>query len=166
MKHIKSFNEARGEKQDTFHMTNVKKPVEIRINVEAISHALDRMWRHGGKETSNQLTGHKTYTPDITASEVKSCIERSIEELTIALMQDRYSIYYEGKFDRFCIWDKETDLHIVCELNPGTMNFDLIVFTVMKDPNFRKFNGQFVIELYKDGVRSGYWDKYNNVINQ
>ena len=160
MKHLKSFNE-----QETYHISSVKKPVEIRINVEAIEHVLDRMRRHGDTEIKS-VSGFKSKYPDISSSEIKSAIERSIEELTIALMQDRYSIYYEGKFDRFCIWDKENDLHIVCELHPGDWSFDLVVFTVMKDSNFRKFNGQFVIELYKDGVRSGYWDKYNNVINQ
>ena len=155
MKHLKSFNES----QETYHISNVKKPVEIRINIEAIDHVLDRMSRHGNIEIKS-ISGFKSKYPDITSSEIKSAIERATEELTIALMQDKFSIYFEDRYDRFCIWDKETDLHVICELHPGKMNFDLIVFTVMKDPNFKKFNGQFVIELYKDGVRSGYWDKY------
>lgn len=159
MKNLRKF-------EDHYHLTTIRKPVEIRINIEAIEHALDRMWRHGGVDTTNKFTGIKSSRPLITSEEIKSVIERSIEELAISLMQDRFSIYYQGKYDRFVIEDQETDLHIVCELHPGDWSFDLVVFTVMKDTNFKKFNGQYVIQVYKDGVRSGYWDKYNKIIKE
>jgi hypothetical protein len=54
MKHIKSFKEAQGyispklmDRKGPQFIGDIKQPVEIRIDVEAIGHALSRQYRHG-----------------------------------------------------------------------------------------------------------------------
>ena len=90
-------------------------------------------------------------------------IEKGIEELTIALMQDRFSIYdNNGNFARFVFRDLESFLNIVCELEPGDNNFALVVVTVMKDVNFRIGKDQFVVVVGGKTVKSGYWNPIKN----
>jgi hypothetical protein len=132
---------------------DVKQNVEIRIDVEAIGHALSRQFRHGvstsdsGKVESN-----------ITKDEILDTIEASVEELTIALMQDQFDIYQKdddyptrgvkaGEPNRFVIRNKKTNLNIVCSLEPGEWEFTLTVITVMKKDDFKTYRGQFVLEI-------------------
>ena len=60
----------------------LKEPVEIRIDVEKVTHAGDRQWRHGLDEK-------------ITNDDIVETVELAIEELTIALMQDKFNIYQD-----------------------------------------------------------------------
>ncbi len=91
----------------------LKEPVEIRIDVEKVTHASDRQFRHGALE--NQITDN----------DIIDTIELAIEELTIALMQDRFDIYQEeddyptrgvkaGEPNRFVIKNKTNNLNVVC----------------------------------------------------
>lgn len=113
----------------------IKKPVEIRIDLEKIEHASIQQYRHG-------------FSSKIQDSEIADLVERAIEEITIALMQDRYDISDEyGNPNRFIIRDKETNLNLVCELRPGENEFTLTVITVMRVENFRTAVGQWVVEV-------------------
>jgi len=123
----------------------LKEPVEIRIDVEKVNHAGDRQYRHGASEK-------------ITNNEIVETIELAIEELTIALMQDRFNIYQDeddyptkgikaGEPNRFVIKNKTNDLNVVCQLTPGENEFRLTVITVMVKPDFRTYPGQYVIEV-------------------
>jgi uncharacterized protein with PQ loop repeat len=133
-------------------LTYIQEPVEIRFDVEAIAHALDRQYRHGF------TTGDKIEA-GITKDEIIDCIERAVEEITIALMQDQFNIYQEeddyptrgvraGQPNRFVIRNKKTHLNIVCQLEPGDNEFTLTVITVMKKPDFKEYKGQFVVEVF------------------
>ena len=124
----------------------LKEPVEIRIDVEKVTHASDRQFRHGALE--NQITDN----------DIIDTIELAIEELTIALMQDRFDIYQEeddyptrgvkaGEPNRFVIKNKTNNLNVVCQLTPGDNEFTLTVITVMVKPDFRAYSGQYVIEV-------------------
>ncbi len=124
----------------------LKEPVEIRIDVEKVTHASDRQFRHGALE--NQITDN----------DIIDTIELAIEELTIALMQDRFDIYQEeddyptrgvkaGEPNRFVIKNKTNNLNVVCQLTPGDNEFTLTVITVMIKPDFRVYSGQYVIEV-------------------
>ncbi len=124
----------------------LKEPVEIRIDVEKVTHASDRQFRHGALE--NQITDN----------DIIDTIELAIEELTIALMQDRFDIYQEeddyptrgvkaGEPNRFVIKNKTNNLNVVCQLTPGDNEFTLTVITVMIKPDFRAYSGQYVIEV-------------------
>lgn len=126
-------------------IAHLKEPVEIRIDVEKITHAGDRQWRHGLDEK-------------ITNEDIIDTIELAIEELTIALMQDRFNITQleddyptkgvrAGQPNRFVIKNKTNDLNVVCQLTPGDNEFKLTVITVMKKPDFRSYSGQYVIEV-------------------
>jgi hypothetical protein len=123
----------------------LKEPVEIRIDVEKVNHAGDRQYRHGALEK-------------ITNNEIIETVELAIEELTIALMQDRFNIYQDednyptkgvkaGEPNRFVIKNKTNDLNVVCQLTPGDNEFKLTVITVMVKPDFRTYQGQYVIEV-------------------
>ncbi len=132
---------------------DVREPVEIRIDVEAVSHALDRQFRHGFvKGDSGKVEA------GITKDEILETVEASVEELTIALMQDRFNINQEeddyptkgvreGEPNRFVIRNKKTNLNIVCQLEAGDNEFTLTVITVMKKPDFKEYRGQFVLEI-------------------
>jgi len=148
MNYIKTFELYTGHKRPE-SLTYIKKPVEIRIDVEAVSHAIDRKHRHGVDDNMRSI---------ISNDEIIENIENSIEEITIALMQDQFNIYQdrdnypthgvkEGEPNRFIIRNKETDLNIVCELKAGDNEFTLTVITVMKKKDFREYRGQFVIEI-------------------
>ena len=124
----------------------LKEPVEIRIDVEKVTHASDRQFRHGALD--NQITDN----------DIIDTIELAIEELTIALMQDRFNIYQDeddyptrgvkaGEPNRFVIKNKTNNLNVVCQLTPGDNEFKLTVITVMVKPDFRAYSGQYVIEV-------------------
>jgi hypothetical protein len=132
---------------------DIKQPVEIRIDVEAIGHALSRQFRHG---VSTSTTGK--IEAGITKDEILDTIESAVEQITIALMQDEFDINQEednyptrgvraGEPNRFVIKNKKTNLNIVCELEPGDWEFKLTVITVMKKPDFKEYRGQFVVEV-------------------
>lgn len=108
---------------------DVKDNVEIRIDLEAVPHVLDRQYRHGIEEK-------------ITEEEISDLVEKSIEELTIALMQDRLNIG-----ERFVLKDKDTNLNCVCLLEPEKDNFKLIIITVMRKENFNTSPGQYVLSI-------------------
>jgi hypothetical protein len=134
-------------------LSHISEPVEIRFDVEAVSHALERQYRHG------VTFGDKgKIEAGITKDEIIDCIESAVEEITIALMQDQFNIYQDeddyptrgvraGQPNRFVIRNKETNLNIVCQLEPGDNEFTLTVITVMKKPDFREYKGQFVVEV-------------------
>jgi hypothetical protein len=134
-------------------LSHISEPVEIRFDVEAVAHALERQYRHG------VTSGDKgKIEAGITKDEIIDCIESAVEEITIALMQDQFNIYQDeddyptrgvraGQPNRFVIRNKETNLNIVCQLEPGDNEFTLTVITVMKKPDFREYKGQFVVEV-------------------
>ena len=158
MKHLQKFEAY----EEPIFLAHVKKPVEVRFNIEAIEHVLDRMGRHGYK-TQISSTGVKSMIPNITKDDIKNTIEKGIEELTIALMQDRFSIYdNNGNFARFIFRDLDSYLNVVCELEPGDNNFSLVVVTVMREVNFKIGKNQFVLIVYERGARSGYWNPIKN----
>ena len=139
MRHLKSFKEANGyispklmDRRPPQFIGDIKQPVEIRIDVEAIGHALSRQFRHGVTDTSGKIEA------GITKDEILDTIEASVEELTIALMQDRFDIYQDeddyptrgvraGEPNRFVIRKKSNNLNIVCQLEPGDNEFTLTV---------------------------------------
>ena len=152
MKHLKKFESyirnpyldkrTRAPKEIAY----LKEPVEIRIDVEKVTHASDRQFRHGA------------FDNQITDGDIIDTIELAIEELTIALMQDRFNIYQDeddyptrgvkaGEPNRFVIKNKTNNLNVVCQLTPGDNEFKLTVITVMVKPDFRAYSGQYVIEV-------------------
>ena len=157
MKYLKAFELYKGGYIDKRAISNrkpefltyIKEPVEIRIDVEAVSHALDRQYRHG--VTSDLKAG-------IDKDEIIETIEMAVEEITIALMQDRFNINQEeddyptrgvkaGEPNRFVIKNTQNNLNIVCQLESGDNEFTLTVITVMKKENFKSYRGQFVVEV-------------------
>ena len=139
-------------RKDPEFIGDITQPVEIRIDVEAIGHALGRQWRHGVNTSSGKIEA------GITKDEILDTIESSVEQITIALMQDQFDIYQDeddyptrgikaGEPNRFVIRNKKTNLNIVCELEPGDWEFKLTVITVMKKPDFKEYRGQFVVEV-------------------
>lgn len=124
----------------------IKEPVEIRIEIEKSVHADDRQFRHG-------LSNNKISDDDIIET-----VELATEQLTIALMQDKFNINQDkddyptrgikkGEPNRFIIHNKSSDLNLVCILKPGENEFTLIVITVMVKDDFRVYPGQFKIEV-------------------
>jgi hypothetical protein len=156
---LKSFKEANGyispklmDRRPPQFIGDIKQPVEIRIDVEANGHALSRQYRHGVTDTSGKIEA------GITKDEILDTIELSVEEITIALMQDKFDIYQDeddyptrgvraGEPNRFVIRKKSTNLNIVCQLEPGDNEFTLTVITVMKKEDFKAYRGQFVLEV-------------------
>jgi hypothetical protein len=125
----------------------VKQPVEIRIEIEKPTHASQRQWRHG-------------VDSKITDDDIVETVEMAIEELTIALMQDRLDIYQmeddyptkgvkAGQANRFVIKNVQNGLNVVCALKPGNYEFTLTVITVMTKDDFKTYPGQFVLEVGK-----------------
>ena len=159
MKYLKSFKESNGyinprimDRRPPQFIGDIKQPVEIRIDVEAIGHALSRQFRHGVTDTSGKIEA------GITKDEILDTIELSVEEITIALMQDKFDIYQDeddyptrgvraGEPNRFVIRKKSNNLNIVCQLEPGDNEFTLTVITVMKKEDFKAYRGQFVLEV-------------------
>jgi hypothetical protein len=164
MKHIKTFKifekirsayvdpKAMDRRKPEF-IGDIRQRVEIRIDVEALGHALGRQWRHG--VTTNDSG---KIVANITKDEILDTIESAVEQITIALMQDEFDIYQDrddyptrgvkaGEPNRFVIRNKDTNLNIVCELISGDWEFTLTVITVMKKPDFKEYKGQFVVEV-------------------
>lgn len=165
MKHLKSFkifeagsfrnayvNPKLMDRKGPEFIGDIKQRVEIRIDVEAIGHALGRQWRHGVSSDSGKLEA------GITKDEILDTIELAVEQITIALMQDEFDIYQDeddyptrgikaGEPNRFIIKNKNTNLNIVCQLEAGDWEFTLTVITVMKKPDFKEYRGQFVVEV-------------------
>lgn len=161
MKHLKSFKQISEairpgyinprimDRKGPQFIGDIKQPVEIRIDVEAIGHALSRQYRHGVTDTLEA---------GISKDEILDTIESSVEELTIALMQDRFDIYQDeddyptrgvraGEPNRFVIRNKKNNLNIVCQLEAGDNEFTQTVITVIKKEDFKSYRGQFVIEV-------------------
>jgi hypothetical protein len=134
-------------------LTHISEPVEIRFDVEAVTHAIERQFRHGvGSSETGKIE------PLITKDEVIETIEAAVEQITIALMQDKFNIYQEeddyptrgikaGEPNRFVIKNRKTNLNIVCQLEPGDYEFKLTVITVMKKEDFKTYRGQFLVEV-------------------
>lgn len=144
MKYLKNYD-LFSENKKVEYVGTADKNVEIRIDVEAVSHALDMQYRHGLDKL-------------ISKSDILNTIEMAIEELTIALMQNKFNIYQEedyypnkevkkGEPNRFVIENKKSNLNIVCTLKPGEDNFTLTVITVMRHHDFKTRKGQFVVKV-------------------
>lgn len=133
MDHIKTFEafDATWAKRyrKNKNIGDVRDDVEIRIDLEAVPHVLDRQYRHGVEEK-------------ITEDEIVDLVEKSVEELTIALMQDRLNVG-----ERFTLKDKDTNLNCVCVLEPEENNFKLIIITVIRKENFTTPTGQYVLSI-------------------
>jgi hypothetical protein len=125
----------------------LKEPVEIRIDIEKIQHATDRQFRHGGMKDEV-----------ISDNDIIETIELAIEEITIALMQNKFDIYQNeddyptkgvkaGEPNRFVIKNKTNNINVVCQLEPGDNEFKLTVITVMRKPDFKTYHGQYVVEV-------------------
>jgi len=145
MKNLKTF-EAYSSYRAPKEIAFLKEPVEIRIDVTKVVHASDRQIRHGIDDSK------------ITDDDIIDTVELSIEELTIALMQDKFDIYQNednyptkgvkaGEPNRFVIKNKTNNLNLVCSLAPGDNEFTLTVITVMTKPDFRAYDGQYVLEV-------------------
>lgn len=128
------------------NLAYLKQKVEIRIDLEKVQHTSDRQFRHG-------IGSDKINNDDITET-----VELAIEELTIALMQDKFDIYQNednyptkgvkaGEPNRFLIKNTSNNLNVVCQLEPGEDEFKLTVITVMRKPDFRAYPGQYVINV-------------------
>ena len=154
MKNIVTFEHFRGGYIDKRVMSNrapqnlayLKQKVEIRIDLEKIQHTSDRQFRHGIGEEK------------ISNDDIIETVELAIEELTIALMQDKFDIYQNeddyptkgikaGQPNRFLIKNLTNNLNVVCQLEPGGNEFTLTVITVMKKQDFRAYQGQYVINV-------------------
>jgi hypothetical protein len=147
---IKKFENFRpiGLRNGKTELGNLQKEVEIRIDLEKIRHASIQQYRHGFNRLSGKIEDY----------EIIDLVERAIEEITIALMQDQFDIVTHednyptpgikaGQPNRFVIRDKETKLNVVCELRPGENEFTLTVITVMRVEHFRTAIGQWVVEV-------------------
>lgn len=110
-------------------ITWISKDINIRIDVEASKHAMDRFFRHGLDEK-------------ITEGEIIDIIEKSVEELTIALMSNRLNVR-----EVFHIKDTENDLNIVAKILPGKDEFKMTIITVMRGKNFVPKDDEFVLEI-------------------
>lgn len=144
MKNLKTF-EAYSSYRAPKEIAYLKEPVEIRIDVTKVSHATDRQFRHGLDDR-------------ISDDDIIDTVELAVEELTIALMQDKFDIYQNednyptkgvkaGQPNRFVIKNTSNNLNLVCQLTPGDNEFTLTVITVMTKPDFRAYHGQYVIEV-------------------
>lgn len=131
MKFLEAFDTFQAKKfRKNKFLSDVKDNVEIRIDLESVPHAMDRTWRHGVDEK-------------IDDGEIIDLVERSIEELTIALMQDRLNVY-----ERFVLKDKKTFLNVVAQIEPEENNFKLLIITVMRKENFLvKDPNQFILSI-------------------
>jgi hypothetical protein len=145
MKNLKTF-EAFGKTQP---LTYIKQRIEIRIDVEIVSHASIRQFRHvsGGN-----------FKDVISNDDIIETIELAIEQITIDLMHDVFDIYQEedgypckdvkaGEPYRFVIKNKTNNLNVICQLEPGDFEFVLTVLTVMVKPDFKPYRDQYVVEV-------------------
>ena len=114
MKNLKTF-EAFGKTQP---LTYIKKRIEIRIDVEKVSHTSIRQFRHVSGGNFNNV---------ISNDDIIETIELAIEQITIDLMHDVFDIYQEedgypckdvkaGEPYRFVIKNKTNNLNVICQL--------------------------------------------------
>ena len=145
MKNLKTF-EAFGKTQP---LTYNKKRIEIRIDVEKVSHTSIRQFRHVSGGNFNNV---------ISNDDIIETIELAIEQITIDLMHDVFDIYQEedgypckdvkaGEPYRFVIKNKTNNLNVICQLEPGDFEFVLTVITVMVKPDFKPYRDQYVVEV-------------------
>jgi hypothetical protein len=145
MKNLKTF-EAFGKTQP---LTYIKKRIEIRIDVEKVSHTSIRQFRHVSGGNFNNV---------ISNDDIIETIELAIEQITIDLMHDVFDIYQEedgypckdvkaGEPYRFVIKNKTNNLNVICQLEPGDFEFVLTVLTVMVKPDFKPYRDQYVVEV-------------------
>lgn len=145
MNYLKTFESF----QKTQPLTYIKQPVEIRIDVEKVSHASNRQFRHVSGGSLDKL---------ISNDDIIETIELAIEQVTIDLMHDVFDIYQEedgypckdvkaGEPYRFVIKNKTNNLNVICQLEPGDFEFVLTVITVMTKPDFKAYPGQYVVEV-------------------
>lgn len=120
MKHLKTFNEKM--------LTSFDQDINIRVDIEATRHATDRFFRHGLEDK-------------IDEGDIIEMVEDSIEELTIALMQNKLNVG-----EKFVIRDDELDLSFAAVINAGRNEFKLTVITVRKG-SFRTWDDQYVLTL-------------------
>ncbi len=141
------------DRKQTEFIGDIQQPVEIRIDVEAIGHALSRQFRHGVSQSDSGRI-----EPNISKDEILDNIENAVEQITISLMQDEFNINQDydnfptkgvraGEPNRFVIRNKKTNLNIICQLESGDNEFKLTVITVMKKPDFKEYKGQYVVEV-------------------
>src|SRR5690606_23831385 len=107
--HILSYNEAKTNYGYNNHKKegNIKRDVNIRI--EVIS------------------TAHARYDRDllfVEKSEYLDAIYGCLEMITISLMQQKVNIN-----SRFLIRNKESQLNLICKMEPGENNFELKIIT-------------------------------------
>ncbi len=121
MKYLKNFNEKM--------LTYLDQDVNIRIDLEASRHATDRFFRHGFEEK-------------IEEGDIIDIVERSIEELTIAMMQNKLNID-----EPFIIKDAYSDLHLVAVIQSGSNEFKMKIITLMRKEGFKGRDNQFFIEI-------------------
>lgn len=145
MKIIKTF-ENFGKTQP---LTYINQPVEIRVDVEKVTHAATRQFRH--------MSGGNLSTA-ISNDDIIETIELAIEQITIDLMHNVFDIVQEedgypcpdvkaGQPYRFVIKNLTSNLNIICQLEPGDNEFVLTVITVMTKPDFKSYPGQYVVEV-------------------
>ena len=118
---IKRFNEK--------NLSWVAQKVEIRMDIDASRHVMDRTIRHG-------------LDSRISESEIIEDVEKSIEQLTISLMQDELNIN-----ETFHIHNNKTNLHMVARLYPGKNEFKLVLITIMREKDFKVRGNEFVINV-------------------
>ena len=87
-------------------LTYLDQDVNIRIDLEASRHATDRFFRHGFEEK-------------IEEGDIIDIVERSIEELTIAMMQNKvFNIIRMVLFFKFSIISINPKNFLIFILNP------------------------------------------------
>lgn len=130
-------------------LTYIKKPVEIRIDVEKVTHASVRQFRHVSGGSLDKM---------ISNDDIIETIELAIEQITIDLMHNVFDIYQEedgypckdvraGEPYRFVIKNKTNNLNVICQLEPGDFEFVLTVITVMTKPDFKPYPDQYFVEV-------------------
>lgn len=130
MKFIEAYDEFYGKKfRKNKSLTFIKEPVEIRLDIEAVPHVLDRQIRHG-------------LDKKIEENDIIETVEESIEELTIALMQNKLNVG-----ERFAIMNKKTGLNIIAVIDPDENNFILTIITVMIKQDFSVSKGTYVLSV-------------------
>ncbi len=146
MRNLKTFESYFQKKQS---LTYIKKPIEIRIDLEKVVHAATRQFRHVSGGNFDSM---------ISNDDIIETVELAIEDLTIALMHDDFDIYQykdgypckdvrAGQPARFLIRNKTNNLNVVCQLEPGDWDFTLTVITVMTKGDFKSYPGQYVIDV-------------------
>jgi len=111
-------------------IAKIAKPVEIRITIDKTFHAMTRQTR---EENTDEIP--------ITDEEIIDMCEKSIEQLTIFLMQNIMDID-----NLFIISDITRGIELACKLEAGLNNFTLKVITCIRGELF-KGRDQMVINV-------------------